>query len=512
MRASSMIRRYWPETLLIVLVTLPWLSLLALGLVWLWQGGRIAIWALAAAALGLLAWPVSRMVRRRANEEARRALGDVAEPDSTWNTVERDAWSEVLASADSTPALSFTEIEPIVARGRDTVLAVARRFHPDATSAWSRFSLPEALLLAERLARDFRREALHHIPGVRAVRLNHLLWLRRQNDQYGAVAQTGWRVGYGVWRLLRVALNPLQALGQETSGMMVERTFGVLSYRLRSYATRLLILETGRAAIDLYSGRLTLSEDELRAAQQSDLAAAATRPLAPVRILLIGQVSAGKSSLLNALAQEVRAAVGPLPTTSRVSEHQLELDGLPAAILVDMPGLNDEITTPEELLRQTERADLVLWVASAMQPAREADRKALDAFRGWSKAQLERRPAPLLLALTHIDQLRPSAEWSPPYDIVSPASTKARSIHAAIDAISDTLTLAPEVIVPIAMPPDHNAYNIDALWARIAVEVDEAKLAQLDRLRVGHQRLNLRELASQIGRAGRLLIKGVANA
>jgi predicted GTPase len=177
-----------------------------------------------------------------------------------------------------------------------------------------------------------------------------------------------------------------------------------------------------------------------------------------------------------------------------------------------MPGLNDEVATPEELLRQTERADLVIWVASAMQSAREADRKALDAFRGWSKAQLARRPAPLLLALTHIDQLRPSAEWSPPYDIVSAASTKARSIHVAIDVISDTLNLAPEVVVPIAIPPDRDAYNIDALWARIAVEVDEAKLVQLDRLRVGHQRLNLRELAGQIGRAGRLLIKGVANA
>ena len=117
-----------------------------------------------------------------------------------------------------------------------------------------------------------------------------------------------------------------------------------------------------------------------------------------------------------------------------------------------------------------------------------------------------------MLALTHIDQLRPSAEWSPPYNIVSAASTKARSIRAAIDAISDTLTLAPQIIVPIAMPPDRNAYNIDALWARIAVEIDEAKLVQLDRLRVGYQGLSWRELASQIGHAGRLLIKGIANA
>jgi hypothetical protein len=57
------------------------------------------------------------------------------------------------------------------------------------------------------------------------------------------------------------------------------------------------------------------------------------------------------------------------------------------------------------------------------------------------------------------------------------------------------------------MPPDGSPYNIDALWSRIAEEVDEAKLVQLDRIRVGHQRLSLREMARQIEHAGRFLIK-----
>ncbi len=54
--------------------------------------------------------------------------------------------------------------------------------------------------------------------------------------------------------------------------MFVERTASVLSYRLRAYATRLLVLEIGRAAIDLYSGRLALSDDEVRAARERDMA------------------------------------------------------------------------------------------------------------------------------------------------------------------------------------------------------------------------------------------------
>jgi uncharacterized protein len=509
MRLGKALPRYWPEMLLVFAVALPWLSLLGLGIALLWQGGYVWAWAIAAAVLGLLAWPLLRLVRRRANAEARLALGDIAEPSRSWNVVERDAWSEVLAIADATTPFSFTESEPLVASALETVEAVARRFHPEAHSAWAQFSLPEVLLLVERLCRDVRREALRHIPGIRTLRLSHLLWVQQQKERYGTAAQTGLRVGFGLWRLVRAALNPLQAAGQETSGVIVEKTASVLSYRLRAYATRMLVLEVGRAAIDLYSGRLALSDDEVRAARERDAADAAV-PVAPVRILLIGQVNAGKSSLLNALAQETRCAVGPLPTTSRTAEYQLELQGRPAVSLVDMPGIGER--TEPELLAQAERADLIVWVASATQPARGPDRQSLDDFRVWANAQLARRTPHVLLALTHVDELRPAKEWTPPYDIAAPTGPKALAIRAAVDAIALALDLPADAIVPVAMPPGREPYNLDALWARITVELDEAKLAQLDRLRVGQQRLSLRELADQLGHAGRFIIKGIAKA
>src|ERR1700722_544267 len=163
MNLVVLLRRCWQESLLFLLVTLPWLSLLVLGIVWLWQGGHVAIWAITAAALGLLAWPLGRSVRRRANAEARHALGDLAEPARSWNAVERDAWSDVLAIADATAPFSFLELDPLFIRARETVEAVARRLHPHARSAWSQFSFPEVLLLTERLSRDVRREALRHI-------------------------------------------------------------------------------------------------------------------------------------------------------------------------------------------------------------------------------------------------------------------------------------------------------------------------------------------------------------
>jgi hypothetical protein len=502
-------RRYWQEILLVLLVTLPWLSLLLLGIVWLWQGRHVAAWAITSAALGLLAWPLSKSVRRRANAQARHALGDLAEPERGWNAVERDAWSEVLAIADATDPFSFLELDPLVDRARETVEAVARRFHPHARSAWSQFRFPELLLLTERLSRDVRREALRHIPGIRTIKLSQVIWVQQQTDQYGPAAHKGWQLGFGVWRLARALLNPIQAAGQETSGVIVEKTASVLSYRLRAYATRLLVLEVGRAAIDLYSGRLALSEDEIRSAQERDLAAVEPETPVPVRVLLVGQVNAGKSSLLNAVAQEVRAAVGPLPTTAHVSEHRLELEGKPAVILADMPGLEEHPAKPDELLGEAARADLILWVASATQPARAPDRAGLDAVRAWAKTQLARRPPSILLALTHVDELRPAAEWAPPYDIAAPARAKARAIRAAMDAAGRALDIPADAIVPVAVPPGREPYNIDALWARMAMEIDEAKLVQLDRLRIGRDQLGLRELAAALGNAGRIVMRGI---
>ena len=223
MRFGQWLRSYWPETLLFMAVALPWLSLFALGLVWLWEGGHVWVWPVAAAALGLLAWPLSITVNRRANEEARLVLGDLAEPSRGWNTAEQEAWAEVLQIADATAPFSFIEMEPLITSARNIVEVVARHFHPDARNAWARFSLPEFLLLTERLSRDVRREALRHIPAIRAMRLSHLLWVHRQNERYGEAAQTGWRLGYGLWRVIRATLNPIQAAGQETSGLFSRR-------------------------------------------------------------------------------------------------------------------------------------------------------------------------------------------------------------------------------------------------------------------------------------------------
>jgi uncharacterized protein len=48
----------------------------------------------------------------------------------------------------------------------------------------------------------------------------------------------------------------------------------------------------------------------------------------------------------------------------------------PCVLLVDIPGFDESAVTMSELLSQAERADLIMWVASATQPARGPDRKS----------------------------------------------------------------------------------------------------------------------------------------
>jgi hypothetical protein len=75
--------------------------------------------------------------------------------------------------------------------------------------------------------------------------------------------------------------------------------------------------------------------------------------------------------------------------------------------------------------------------------------------------------------------------------------------------VARTLDVPADTIVPVAMPPGEASYNMDALWARIAAELDDARLAQLDRLRIGAKRTSLREVTDQLGRAGRFILKHI---
>lgn len=108
---------------------------------------------------------------------------------------------------------------------------------------------------------------------------------------------------------------------------------------------------------------------------------------------------------------------------------------------------------------------------------------------------------PVLVALSHIDRLRPFTEWTPPYDIAAPSGRKAEAIRGAVDATAEALGVGPDDVVPVRL--DAGAlYNVDALWAAVAARLDEARQGQLIRLlRLAGKGGGISEVARQAVRA-----------
>lgn len=100
-------------------------------------------------------------------------------------------------------------------------------------------------------------------------------------------------------------------------------------------------------------------------------------------VVLAGPPNAGKSSLLNALAQRDTAIVSATPGTTRdVLKEHIQIDGMPLHV-VDTAGLrisNDEVET-EGMRRartQMQHADRVLFVIDACAPETAAVQEARD--------------------------------------------------------------------------------------------------------------------------------------
>lgn len=99
-----------------------------------------------------------------------------------------------------------------------------------------------------------------------------------------------------------------------------------------------------------------------------------------IHIVIAGLPNVGKSSLLNALLQEDRALVTPVPGTTRDTiEEMISIKGIPAR-LVDTAGIRDESDTVEELGIQRARqkvreADIVLFMVDASISLSAADRE-----------------------------------------------------------------------------------------------------------------------------------------
>jgi predicted GTPase len=503
MTLSDLLRSRWRELIAALLLLLPPLLLMVFGAVWLWEKGH-ALWFFAVCLLGAVPAGLILLRWHRATAAPEPTALVLAEAD--WPEKERAAFEKVRHFAEVVVPLSLQDRDEALNLARRTVETVAMHYRADAANPLAAFTLPEGLLLVHRVSARLRRAVLDMVPLSDRLTLGQLAATHETIGKAAPLVALSQDL-YDIYRLLRPVINPAGAAMGEARRLIFDAAWDRGKERLQRKLTQLLVLEVGKAAIELYSGRLKHDEAELgRIAAEIAVSGVETGETPPLRILIAGQINAGKSSLLNALARDILAPVSPLPGPPGFRSFAAKDPDGRNFVFVDAPGLDSAPAAIAALAEEARKADIVLWTTAAHQPAREVDARGLKAFREWFAARPEFNRPPVLCVATHIDQLRPFTEWSPPYDIVAADRPKARAIRDAVQAIAQDLDLAPESIVPVCLAPTCDAYNLDVLRARIAASLPEARYAQLARAHASSGARNWWREIERVMQAGRTLL------
>lgn len=480
--------RYVRGVMVAIALLLPTLSLAILGTLWLWQNDYLIIWAASATLAAVTIYGLERWLVSLSSREARkRSLSDnttdTSDDLASTSETERSAFASVEAIADQVDPDKLTSREALLELGTQTVAAVARQYYPGQKDPLWKFTVPEALTLVGHVSEQLNRFIVSNVPLGDQLTVAQLMTIYRWRSMV-TIAEKA----YDIWRVLRF-VNPATAV----AGELREKLSGELIKGARTEFTRRLaqayVREVGRAAIELYSGRLR-PDTAYPVSQSSSDEEAPQR--APIRLLVLGQGGVGKSSVINALTGELRAAVSPVPLKHGYVSHQLEHADAQSVTIIDSPQLDDDAKAASLLRDEAERADLIVWVLAATRADRSLDARLLADLRVALSENVHRRSPPILFVLTNIDRLRPFKEWSPPYDVAEPSSEKAQSIRQALEAVASDLRLTPDEIIPVMTATIEDAYNIDALWAALLEKLPQAINTQLARALEERSRAGIR--------------------
>ncbi len=445
----------------VLLMALPTLVLLGGGSWWLFRERLLWFWLALTGVSVLLSWWLSKWLRRRHGDSS----AGTVQPEGTWTPLDQQAWERVerLARDMQDSDLDLESPEALWTALHAILHEVAAVYYPRSQMAELETPLPHVARIVELVAGDLREMLAERVPASHMLTLRDFTRLGRFQALY--------RQFYLLYRVVQMGINPVAAVVREVRDAFNQQAVGASTGELRRFAIGFCVRKAGFYAIQLYGGRLLLDDklpggeatrrsrdDEIQADRRDERLRAE-----PLRVLIVGQVKSGKSSLVNALFGEARAAVDVIPRTAGIEPYVLARDGMPAAILIDTAGY-EAATSSEEAFRPLEKViltcDLVILVCAAVSASRESDRRLLDRIREFFAERPDRIMPPRVVAVTHVDRLRPFTEWDPPYDVVRPQGDKARHIREALDAVREDLALGlSEPLVPVCLHPDR-PYNV----------------------------------------------------
>ncbi len=405
---------------------------------------------------------------------------DWVKPSDNWGHRDREVWEQCkVLVAQLAQSGELDGLESFKKHAIHVFNIVAEEYHNSANRSELKVTLPEVLLMGEMLCNRYRTILQTHVPLVENVEIKPFYWLYRNKDVVADVAPWLCRL-YKATKIL----TPQKLIIDEIKSLLLSKVFCEISNDLQKKLKKALLMEVVYTSIDLYSGRCKVKLSELESSNCMRHDQQHLLEIDPLRVCLIGQVSAGKSSVVNSLIKNIKAEVGILPTTADWNVHICTIDELEAVHLVDTQGLDGNKKTEQLLIEQVVNSDLVLWVLKANQSARELDvnfRTAVDDYYRQHKNLSIKRPL-LLGVLNQVDRLEPASEWNPPYKIDAPDCPKAQIIKDALDYNEKLLSL--DAIVPVVAGGENRGFNVEKLEATISICYEDSVQVQLNRRRI----------------------------
>jgi len=348
--------------LVVTALLLPTLSLVPLGGLYLWEKGYVLWWALGAlVCIGVVTLLqrvlIAGAIRRPPPEAERKASAEPDEAalaDPTWSPLEAKAWADVKMVASRVDLERMNDLDAVITLGRNTIEVVAGRLHPTREDAVWQFTLPEALAITERVSRRLGRMIETNVPFGDRMTVSQFISIYRWRHMLDAAERA-----YDIWRLVRL-VNPATAITNEARERLSRALFHWGREHVMGRLVEAYVEEVGRAAIDLYGGRLRIprpSSEE--AADAPESVAAMTRT--PITVLVAGGTAEARettAALLRMVEQdEARAMLAGLDRKDP-SSAAWELVGLDVRLSEADIAAGKHI---RHLVDEAAGADIVVW-------------------------------------------------------------------------------------------------------------------------------------------------------
>jgi predicted GTPase len=477
----------WQFVLVAILVLLPIVMIIGVGGWTIWSSGHWLwlCWAVP------ICWTAAGLLLHF----SKRVELPIPEIGSKLHWTPRDHAAMQIIEEEQKRVCEFTGdqlVDPqfYTTRAIDLATTFAKHYHPNATDPLGSASVIELLTVIQLVAEDLEELLRQNVPGSHLVSVSQ--WRMLAN------APAWWRTASNYGWIASVLMNPTNLARYAVSRAFVEPVSKQLQTNMLGTVYIMFVRQLGFYLIELNSGRLrggsALYRSTMRKLKPTEVVAATSDSQLPVTdepvtvtIAVIGQVKAGKSSLVNCLLGEQKAAVDVLPLTQSVQRYDLhDDDRSDRLILLDTPGYNDSGATLQQLqeTRQAVRdADLILLVLDARSPAKQADIVVLDDLSLWFQEQHRLKPPSILGIVSKIDGLSPVLEWSPPYSWEAPVRPKEKSIRAALDFARQTFGDRVDSLIPVCTDLEHNrVFGIEEyLLPTISLLLDEARAVSLVR-------------------------------